>query len=157
MSLEIEHFATLCCLGLPREAALIALAAGIRDLIPSGWTRIALHDERGVVTSGYAEQGAFPALFMERFNEIAANEPSSIPALMKPAWRAAGVGWTLHKQNADYLQSGYYNEIEREVDACWLLDARKSIFWLVSGNASTTRVFFTPRDRVSSPMSANNS
>src|SRR5215218_8985360 len=117
MSLEIEHFTTLCCLGLPYEAALMSIAAGLRDLIPSDWTRIALHDQHGAVTSGYAEHGAFPALFTERFARIAAKEPASIPALMKPAWRAGGIGWTLHKQNADYFCSAYYNEIERELDA----------------------------------------
>lgn len=123
MSLGVEHFTTLCCLGLRPEPALMAIAAGLRDLIPSEWTRIALHDQHGTVTSGYAENGAFPALFAARFAQIAAAEPASIAALRIPAMRASGIGWTLHKQNADYLRSAYYNEFEREVDACWLLDA----------------------------------
>lgn len=123
MSLELQHFTTLCCLGLAPEAALMAIAAGLRDVIPSSWTRICLHDKHGAVTLGYAEHGAFPAVFVERFAHIAKTHPSSIAALLVPAWRAAGIGWTLQKQNADYLQSAYYNEIERAVDACWLLDA----------------------------------
>ncbi len=124
MSLAINHFVTLCCLGLPKEAALIAIAAGIRDLIPSSWTRIGLFDQHGSTTSAYAEHGAFPALVMAgRTDHFVRTEPTSIAALMLPAWRAAGIGWTLPKQNADYLQTGYYSEIERPLDSCWLLDA----------------------------------
>ena len=101
----------------------MAVAVGLRDVIPAGWTRICLHDERGAVTSGYAEHGAFPAIYLERFQHFAKTQPASIAGLLLPAWRAAGIGWTLQKQNADYLQSAYYHEIERVVDACWLLDA----------------------------------
>jgi DNA-binding CsgD family transcriptional regulator len=123
MSLELQHFSTLCCLGLPPQPALMAIAAGLRDVIPSSWTRICLHDDDGAITLGYAENGAFPAVFVERFDHIAKAQPGSIAALLVPAWRAAGIGWTLHKQNAEYLNTAYYHEIERAVDACWLLDA----------------------------------
>jgi DNA-binding CsgD family transcriptional regulator len=123
VSLAVEHFKTLCCLGLPPQNALMAIAAAVRDVIPAAWTRIALFNEQGNVTAGYAEHGDFPAVAVARYPHFMDNEPSSIAALMLPAWRAAGIGWTLHRQNADYLHSGYYDEIERPLDACWLLDA----------------------------------
>jgi DNA-binding CsgD family transcriptional regulator len=123
VSLGVEHFKTLCCLGLPPHQALIAIASGVRDVIPAGWTRIGIFDEHGAITSGYAEHGDFPAIAVSRYPHFMENDPGSIAALMIPAWRAAGIGWTLHRQNADYLQGGYYDEIERPLDACWLLDA----------------------------------
>ncbi len=123
MSLAVEHFKTLCCLGLPSEQALIAVAAMVREVIPSSWTRIAIFNARGNITAGFAEHGDFPALAVARYPHFMENDPASIAALMYPAWQAAGIGWTLHKQNADYLHSGYYDEIERPLDACWLLDA----------------------------------
>lgn len=122
MSLAVEHFKTLCCLGLPPQHALMALAAAVRDVIPASWTRIALFNEHGIVTTGYAEHGDFPALAVMRYPHFMESEPASIAALMLPAWRAAGVGWTLHRQNGEYLHTGYYDEIERPLDSCWLLD-----------------------------------
>jgi hypothetical protein len=34
---------------------------------------------------------------------------------------AVGIGWTLHRQGGDYLESRYYREIEAPLDSCWLL------------------------------------
>jgi DNA-binding CsgD family transcriptional regulator len=146
VSLAIEHFKTLCCLGLPPRAAMVAIASGVRDVIPASWTRIGLYDENGAVTCGYAENGDFPALAVARYPHFMENEPASIAALMLPAWRAAGVGWTLHRQNADYLHTGYYSEIERPVDACWLLDAfahdgTRSIVGLTLSRPRTAKPF----------------
>lgn len=118
----VEHFKTLCCLGLPPQPAMIALSAAVREVIPAAWTRMVLYDEQGAVTTAYAEHGDFTALAIERYPHFAETEPSSIAALMLPAWRAAGVGWTLPRQNADYFHTGYYAEIERPVDGCWILD-----------------------------------
>lgn len=123
MSRSIEQFKVLCCLGLPAGQALTAVASAVREVIPASWTRIGLFDEHGAVTAAYAENGDFPALAVARYDHFARLEPLSIAALMLPAWRAAGVGWTLHRQNAKYLNSGYYDEIEKPCDACWLLDA----------------------------------
>src|SRR5687767_3586967 len=45
VSLAVEHFKTLCCLGLSPPQALMAVAAAVRNVIPAGWTSIALFDE----------------------------------------------------------------------------------------------------------------
>jgi hypothetical protein len=39
------------------------------------------------------------------------------------AFRAAGIGWSLHRQDGGYLESAYYHEIEEPLDSCWMLDA----------------------------------
>src|SRR5688500_20186900 len=101
----------------------MALAAAVRDVIPAAWTRIGLYNEHGAVTCGYAEHGDFPALAVARYPHFMDNEPSSIAALMLPAWKAAGVGWTLHRQNSDYFHTVYDDEIEKPLDALCLLNA----------------------------------
>src|SRR5688572_5362566 len=124
----------------------MALAAAVRDVIPAAWTRIGLYNEHGAVTCGYAEHGDFPALAVARYPHFMDNEPSSIAALMLPAWKAAGVGWTLHRQNADYLHTGYYDEIEKPLDACWLLDA------MVHDGTRSTVGLTLSRPRVAKPF-----
>jgi hypothetical protein len=34
----VEHLKTLCCLGLPPESAMIAVAPVLHEIIPHGWT-----------------------------------------------------------------------------------------------------------------------
>jgi hypothetical protein len=49
------------------------------------------------------------------------DDPTALVSLWNPAFRAVGIGWTLHRQNGDYLESRYYQEIEAPLDSCWLL------------------------------------
>jgi hypothetical protein len=51
------------------------------------------------------------------------DDPSALAYLWHPLVRNVAIGWTLHRQNREYLDSGYYREIESPFDCCWLLDA----------------------------------
>lgn len=119
---SISWFRTLCSLGLPRQAVLVAIARGLHEVIPSGWNRIGLVDDEGRRGPGFAEHPEYLPLAGERMPYLA-DTPGSIAALHREAVRRNAVGATLHAQNAAYLESAYFREFERELDACWLLDA----------------------------------
>jgi hypothetical protein len=38
----VEHLKTLCSLGLPPESATVAVVPLLHEIIPHGWSRIAL-------------------------------------------------------------------------------------------------------------------
>jgi DNA-binding CsgD family transcriptional regulator len=119
---NIAWFRTLCSLGLPRQAALVAIARGLHEVIPSGWNRIGLVDDAARRGPGFAEHPEYLPLAGERMPSLASS-PGSIASLHEEAVRRNAVGATLHAQNAAYLDSAYFREFERELDACWLLDA----------------------------------
>jgi hypothetical protein len=64
------------------------------------------------------------AAFRERFWRFM-DDPSAPASLWVPAFRAVGIGWTLHRQGGGYLESGCYREIEAPLDSCWILGAIK--------------------------------
>jgi hypothetical protein len=118
----VEHLKTLCCLGLPPESAMIAVPPLLHEIIPHGWTRMALVEPDATMGKGYAENSAAGAIFGERmwrFND----DPSSPASLWTHAVHANAIGWTLHLQGRDWLESGWYREIEAPLDSCWILDA----------------------------------
>ena len=51
----VDHFKTLCCLNLAPQAAMIAIAGALHDIIPSEWNRIGFLTESGGLGAGYAE------------------------------------------------------------------------------------------------------
>ena len=51
----VEHLKTLCCLGLPPESAMIAVAPVLHEIFPHGWSRVWLCHPDGSVGSTYAE------------------------------------------------------------------------------------------------------
>jgi DNA-binding CsgD family transcriptional regulator len=116
----VEHLKTLCCLGLPRESAMVAVTPVLHEIIPHGWSRLALLAPDATITSTYAENPAMGPLFRERLWRFM-DDPSALVSLWIPAFRAVGIGWTLHRQGGDYLESRYYREIEAPLDSCWLL------------------------------------
>jgi DNA-binding CsgD family transcriptional regulator len=116
----VEHLKTLCCLGLPPESAMVAVTPLLHEIIPHGWTRMALLAPDATITNVYAENPATGAIFRERFWRFM-DDPSALASLWVPAFRAVGIGWTLHRQGGDYLESRYYREIEAPLDSCWLL------------------------------------
>jgi hypothetical protein len=74
--------------------------------------------------------------------EIFMDDPSSLISLWVPGVRAVAIGWALHRQEGDYLESGYYREIEAPLDSCWILDAMLGDGGRTIGFVSLTR----PRD-----------
>jgi hypothetical protein len=116
----VEHLKTLCCLGLKPESAMVAVTSLLHEIIPHGWSRLALLAPDATITSTYAENPAMGPLFRERLWRFM-DDPSALVSLWIPAFRAVGIGWTLHRQGGDYLESRYYREIEAPLDSCWLL------------------------------------
>jgi DNA-binding CsgD family transcriptional regulator len=118
----VEHLKTLCCLGLPPESAMVAVVPVLHEIIPHGWSRLALLAPDAAITSTYLENPAMGPLFRERLWQFM-DDPSALVSLWIPSFRAVAIGWSLHKQGHGYLQSGYYREIEAPLDSCWILSA----------------------------------
>jgi DNA-binding CsgD family transcriptional regulator len=118
----VEHVKTLCCLGLKPESAMVAVVPVLHEIIPHGWSRLALLAPDAAITSTYAENPAMGPLFRERLWQFM-DDPSALVSLWIPAFRAVAIGWSLHKQGRGYLESGYYREIEAPLDSCWILSA----------------------------------
>jgi len=118
----VEHLKTLCCLGLPPESAMIAVTPLLHEIIPHGWSRMALLNPDASMSRGYAENPAM-AVIIERFWELL-NDPSGIVgSIYLPNFKATGIGWVLHRQGPGWLESDWYREIEAPVDSCWWLEA----------------------------------
>jgi DNA-binding CsgD family transcriptional regulator len=118
----VEHLKTLCCLGLRPESAMVAVTPLLHEIIPHGWTRMALIEPDATISSGYGENPAATALYRERLWRLM-EDPSGPGSLWLPAFRAVGIGWTLHRQGRGYTESAWYREIEAPLDSCWFLDA----------------------------------
>jgi DNA-binding CsgD family transcriptional regulator len=118
----VEPLKTLCCLGLSPESAMVAVAPLLHEIIPHGGSRLALVAPDATITTGYSENPASAAIFRERLWQFM-DDPSSLMSLWVHGVRAVSIGWALHRQGGDYLESGYYREIEVPLGSCWLLDA----------------------------------
>jgi DNA-binding CsgD family transcriptional regulator len=118
----VEHLKTLCCLGLPPESAMMAIVPLLREIIPHGWARIGLIDPDFTIRVGYLEHPDAEFIFRERIGKFL-DDPTSLVSLRLPALHAVGIGWTLHRQGAGYLETAYYRELEDPLDSCWVLDA----------------------------------
>jgi DNA-binding CsgD family transcriptional regulator len=118
----VEHLKTLCCLGLKPESAMIAVVPLLHEIIPHDGSRLCLVAPDATITSAYSENPATGPLMRERFWQFM-DDPSSLASLWVPGVRAVAMGWTFHRQGGDYLESGYYREIEAPLGSCWLVDA----------------------------------
>jgi DNA-binding CsgD family transcriptional regulator len=118
----VDHLKTLCCLGLPPESAMVAVVPVLHEIIPHGWARLALVAPDSTINEAYAEHPGTGALFRERMWRFV-DDPSAPASLWFPCFRANGIGWTLHFQGRDWLESGWYREIEAPLDSCWIMDA----------------------------------
>jgi DNA-binding CsgD family transcriptional regulator len=118
----VEHLKALCCLGLPPESAMVAVAPVLHEIIPHDGARLALVAPDATITTGYSENPASSAIFRERLWQFM-DDPTSLMSLWVPGVRAVAIGWALHRQGGGYLGSGYYREIEVPLGSCWLLDA----------------------------------
>ncbi len=118
-----EHLKALCCLGLPPESAMVAVVPVLHEIIPHGWMRMALVAPDATLGHGYAENPETAAIFRDRMWRRFIDDPSSPASLHLPAIRAKALGWTLHLQGRNWLESGWYRELEAPLDSCWILDA----------------------------------
>ncbi len=119
----VEHFKTLCCLGLPPESAMVAVVPVLHEIIPHGWTRLCLIAPDATFGRGYAENPETAAIFRDRMWQRFMDDRSSPASLFLPSVRARGIGWALPFQGRDWLESGWYREMEAPLDSCWILDA----------------------------------
>jgi DNA-binding CsgD family transcriptional regulator len=118
----VEHLKTLCCLGLPPESAMVAVSPVLHEILPHGWSRMVLLKPDGTMTDGYAEHPGTEALFREKLWRFM-DDPSAPASQWAPCFRANGIGWTLPFQGREWLESGWYREMEAPLDSCWILDA----------------------------------
>jgi len=144
----VEHLKTLCCLGLKPESAMIAVTPLLHEIIPHGWTRIALLDPDAAIRSGYFENPAAAPIIRERMWRFM-DDPSSVGSLFLPAFRAVGIGWSLYLQGRGYLESGWYREIEAPLDACWSLGA------MIGDNGRTIALVTLTRPRSAHPFTVD--
>lgn len=118
----VEQLKTLCCLGLTPEAAMVAVTPVLHEIIPHGWTRLGLLEPDATISADFPENSAASAHLREHLWRFM-DDPSALVSLWIPAFRAVGIGWTLHLQGPSYLESAYYREVESPLDSCWILDA----------------------------------
>jgi hypothetical protein len=118
----VEHLKTLCCLGLSPESAMVAVAPLLHEIIPHGETRLALLEPNAKVSGSYSEHPGTSQLYREHWWRLMGDR-SALCSLWVPSFRAAGIGWTLHRQGQGYFETAYYRELEASLDSCWLLDA----------------------------------
>jgi DNA-binding CsgD family transcriptional regulator len=116
------YFRTVCCLNLPRQAALIAIARALHEVIRSGWNRIGMLGPSGTPGAGFSENLEYMPLALERMESLL-REQDSVGSIFPRAFAMGAVGMTLPAQDGAYLRSSWYRDLERELDACWLLDA----------------------------------
>ncbi len=141
----VEHLKTLCCLGLPPESAMVAVAPLLHEIIPHGYSRMVLLQPDATIARGYSENPATAAIYRERLWRFT-DDPSSPWALWMPSFRSVGIGWTLHLQGRSWLDRAWYREIEAPLDSCWVLDA-------MIGNAGRTCAFvYLTRPRGTRPF-----
>jgi DNA-binding CsgD family transcriptional regulator len=135
----VDHLKTLCCLGLPPESAMIAVAPLLHEIIPHGWTRDGLFEPNGAIEASYGENPAADALYRERV-PIFMKDPSSLVSFFfGQVLRKGGSGWALDRQGGGYLESPHFREIEAPLDACWFLDSLVSDGGRVIGWVHLTR------------------
>jgi hypothetical protein len=141
----VEHLKTLCCLGLTPESAMVAVTPVLHEIIPHGWTRMVLLEPNGAMSRGYVEYpGAadYLAKNISRFMD----DPTSPWPMWTSYVKSFGIGWTLHMQGRGWLDTGWYREVEAQIDACWLLDAMvgdagRPLAFIVLSRARTARPF----------------
>ncbi len=144
----VEHLKTLCCLGLPPESAMVAVAPLLHAIVPHGATRMALLEPDATMTSTYSDNPATTAVIRERFWRFM-DDPLAPASLWGPAFRATAIGWSLHRQGRGYLESAYYREVEAPLDSCWLLDA------MIGDGGRTIAIVVLTRPRNARPFTVD--
>jgi DNA-binding CsgD family transcriptional regulator len=101
---------------------MIAVVPLLHEIIPHGWTRLGLIAPDAAITSYFAEIPESEALYRERLWQFM-EDPSALCSLWVPMVQNVAISWTLHRQiGANYLETGYFREVESVFDSCWVLD-----------------------------------
>ncbi|MCI0735457.1 MAG: hypothetical protein L0Y50_04170 [Beijerinckiaceae bacterium] len=118
----VEHLKTLCCLGLKPESAMIAVTPLLHEIIPHGWTGMALLEPDTSMRAMYSDHPEALALYREHMWQFM-DDPSSPFILWRPGFRAVAIGWALPMQGGGWRESGWYRVLGAPLDCCWMLDA----------------------------------
>src|ERR1700720_1918234 len=102
----VEHLKTLCCLGLKPESAMLAVTPLLHEIVPHGWTRMALIEPDATMGRGYSENPEAGPVLRERMWRFM-DDPTSPWSMWKPYIQAIGIGWTLHMQGQRWLDIGW--------------------------------------------------
>lgn len=118
-----QHFKTLCCIGLPGPAAMVAIAGALHEVIESEWNRIGLFDQSGRIGAGYAEHPGCVPLMMDNIELFHGRDVWW--SNNNPNWLARGsVGFLLESGRLEgYAKSDIFNVIERPLGVRWMLDS----------------------------------
>jgi len=150
----VEHLKTLCCLGLPPESAMIAVTPLLHEIVPHGWTRIALLKPDATISRGYSENPVASTIFRERMWRFM-DDQSSPMSLWMSCFHSIGIGWTLQLQGRGWLERRWYREIEAPLDSCWVLDAMVGDSGKACAIVSLTRPFSAHRFTVEEVQKLN--
>jgi hypothetical protein len=144
----VEHLKTMCCLGLKPESAMIAVTPLLHEIIPHGWSRMALLNSDATIGSGSSENPATAAIHRERMWQFM-DDPTSPASLWKSCFRNVGIGWSLHMQGRGWMGTGWYREVEAPADSCWLLGA------MIGDGARSVAYVALTRPRAARPFTAD--
>lgn len=143
----VDHFKTLCCLGLKPESAMIALAPVLHEIIPHGWSRWALLEPDATIGTSYSENPG-TSLYRDRMWRFM-DDPTSPMSLWTAVFKATGIGWTLPMQAKGWLDNAWYREIEAPLNSCWFLDA------MIGDGRRTIALVNLTRPRNASPFTVD--
>jgi hypothetical protein len=112
----VGHFKTLCCLGLPKQAAMIAIAGALHDVIPSDWNRIGLFDEHGNPGAGFAEHPGSVPLMLKHI-DLFRGQDRNWTTFLGQILGAGGTGLITGRYRDLYTRTGVFNLLDRPLDA----------------------------------------
>ena len=138
MHRQLARFRRIACLGLPPQAAVVALLDALHNLVPSSFNRFGFADQDLRITNGYCEDPACYQFVAPYFSEFD-GKMDYWPAVKDSLRRGPGVGYYLPYQTPRFYQSAYYNEIERPLGSYHQLDATVGDGQRVYGNMVLSR------------------
>ncbi len=138
MQRKLAHFRRLACLGLPPQAAVVALFDALHALIPSSFNRFGFADQDLRITNGYCEDPACYEYVVPYFSEFD-GKMDYWPTVRDCLRRGPGVGYYLPYQTPQFYRTAYFNEIERKLGVYHQLDATIGDGHRVYGNMVMSR------------------
>ena len=138
MQRQLAQFRRLACLGLPPQAAVVALLDALHTLVPSSFNRFGFAGPDLRITNGYCEDPACYQFIAPYFSEFD-GKMDYWPTVQSCLRRGPGVGYYLPYQTRSFYRSAYYNEIERPLTSYHQLDATIGDGQRVYGNVVLSR------------------